>query len=107
MKSGAIDGRNVREVEAVVLSLSSPPIPKRPVDADGPCCARYTLRVDGHSFTRTDMPVNRLLFEQRLQFLTLNVEESYWNLQFGYWNLYAQEQGLRRAYQAWALAKAK
>ena len=39
--------------------------------------------------------------------MLLNVEIAYWNLYGSYWTLYSREQGLRFAYEAFKLNKAK
>ncbi len=44
-------------------------------------------------------------FERSVNYLLLNVEAAYWNLYGAYVNLYATEQGLRQAQEAWVIFK--
>ncbi len=40
-------------------------------------------------------------FDQRINYLLVNVETAYWNLYAAHYNLYAQEEGLRQAFEGY------
>jgi hypothetical protein len=111
-------GRSIRYItlhDAIAHALENGPIDRQtlaptgtdvfPVDAAQTPCAKYTVCVEDRCFTRASGLPSRLAFERQVQLMHLNVECAYWNLQFGYRLLCAQEQGLRRAYETWKLAK--
>lgn len=62
---------------------------------------------EGILITRVRFDQNRTEFERLVNFMVLNVENAYWNLYWQYYYLYAQEQGLRQAFEAWRIVKAK
>jgi outer membrane protein TolC len=64
-------------------------------------------RVPGILITRLRYDEERAEFERRVHNLVLNVEIAYWNLYASYWILYARELGLRQAYEAWKINKAR
>jgi outer membrane protein TolC len=60
-------------------------------------------RVEGILITRIRFDQQRAEFERNLHQLLVNVEVAYWNL-YGYYGvLYASEQALRQAYEAWSI----
>jgi outer membrane protein TolC len=58
-------------------------------------------RVEGVLITRLRFDQQRAEFERQVHILLTNVEVAYWNLYGAYGSLYASEQGLRQAYEAW------
>ena len=60
-------------------------------------------RVEGILITRIRFDEQRAEFERQVHVLIANVEVAYWNLYAAYGVLYANEQGLRQAYEAWSL----
>src|SRR5205085_12292380 len=64
-------------------------------------------RVEGVLITRLRYDQSRTEFERNVNFMLLNVEYSYWNLYGAYFLLFSREQGLRQAYEAWKLNKAR
>lgn len=64
-------------------------------------------RVEGILITRIRFDQSRAELERNINFLLANVEVAYWSLYGAYWNLYSREQGLRQAYTAWRIAKAR
>jgi outer membrane protein TolC len=58
-------------------------------------------RVEGVIITRLRFDEQRAEFERQVHVLLANVEVAYWNLYGAYGSLYASEQGLRQAYEAW------
>ncbi|MFN4260578.1 MAG: TolC family protein [Gemmataceae bacterium] len=70
------------------------------------------LRIESGGFegiliTRIGFDISRAVFETNVAFMLLNVETAYWNLYGSYWTLYSREQGLRQAYEAWKINKAR
>jgi outer membrane protein TolC len=61
---------------------------------------------DGILITRIRFDQARAEFERLVNFLLINTEFAYWNLYNAYFNLYAQEQALRFAYETYKLSKA-
>lgn len=64
-------------------------------------------RVEGVLITRLRYDQSRTEFERNVNFMLLNVEYAYWNLYGAYYLLFSREQGLRQAYEAWKLNKAR
>src|SRR5262249_14901999 len=62
---------------------------------------------EGILITRLRFDQQRADFERVLNQMLLNVEVAYWNLYGAYWTLYSREQGLRFAFEAFKLNKAK
>jgi outer membrane protein TolC len=62
---------------------------------------------EGILITRLRFDQSRAEFERQLNQMLLNVEVAYWNLYGAYWALYSREQGLRFAFEAFKLNKAK
>src|SRR5262249_32057492 len=62
---------------------------------------------EGILITRIRFDQQRSEFERELNQMLLNVEVAYWNLYGAYWTLYSREQGLRFAFTAFNLNKAK
>ena len=62
---------------------------------------------EGILITRLQFDVQRAAFETQLSYLVLNTEIAYWNLYGSYWTLYAREQALRQALEAWDFNKAR
>jgi outer membrane protein TolC len=60
---------------------------------------------EGILITRIRFDQQRADFERSVNYLLLNVEAAYWNLYGAYVTLYATEQGLRQAQQAWVIFK--
>jgi outer membrane protein TolC len=60
-------------------------------------------RVEGVLITRLRFDEQRAEFEREVHILLANVEIAYWNLYAAYGVLYANEQGLLQAYEAWNL----
>jgi outer membrane protein TolC len=48
---------------------------------------------------------SQLEFERQVQTLLYRVEEAYWLLYCAYWDLYASDNGLKQAHEAWQIAK--
>ncbi len=63
--------------------------------------------VEGILVSRIRADEQRAEFERNLNQMLLNVEVAYWNLYGGYWTLYSREQGLRFAFEAFRLNKAR
>ena len=61
--------------------------------------------VEGILVTRLRYDQNKVEFQRRVHNLLRNVELAYWNLYQAYYILFAQEQGLRQAYEAYKIAK--
>ncbi|HXD89289.1 MAG TPA: TolC family protein [Urbifossiella sp.] len=57
--------------------------------------------------TRIRRDQAQVTFEQQVNFLLVNVETAYWNLYGSYYNLYAQEEGFRQAYDGYRFTKAR
>jgi outer membrane protein TolC len=62
---------------------------------------------EGILISRLRFDQSRAEFERQLNQMLLNVEVGYWNLYGRYWQLYSREQGLRFAFEAFKLNKAK
>ncbi len=62
---------------------------------------------EGILITRLRFDQSRAEFERQLNQMLFNVEVAYWNLYGSYWNLYSREQGLRFAFEAFKVNKAK
>ena len=62
---------------------------------------------EGILITRIRFDQQRAEFERLCQYMVTNVEQAYWNLFYAYWNLYAQEQGLRQAFEALRIQQAR
>ncbi len=62
---------------------------------------------DGILITRLHFDQARAAFEANVNYMLVNVEGAYWNLYGAYWALYSREQGLRQAYEAWKINKAR
>lgn len=59
------------------------------------------LQSEGILITRIRLDQAKADFEQRINFMLVNVEAAYWNLYAAYYNLYAQEEGLRQAFEGY------
>src|SRR5262249_10537392 len=57
--------------------------------------------------TRIRYDQSRAEFERNVNILVSSVEFAYWDLYRSYWTLYAQEQAMRQAYEAWKIAGAR
>lgn len=64
-------------------------------------------RVEGILITRIRFDEQRAEFERNLNYMLGNVELAYWELYGSYWTLYSREAGLRQAYEAWKINKAR
>lgn len=64
-------------------------------------------RVEGVLITRLRYDQSRVEFERNVNFLLLNVEYAYWNLYGSYYTLFSREQGMRQAFEAYKLNKAR
>jgi outer membrane protein TolC len=64
-------------------------------------------RVEGVLIARLRYDQSRMEFERNINFMLLNVEYAYWNLYSGYFTLFSREQGLRQAFEAYKLNKAR
>jgi outer membrane protein TolC len=62
---------------------------------------------EGILITRIRFDQQRAEFERNINQMLLNVEVAYWNLYGSYWTLYSREQGLRFAFEAFKLNKAR
>jgi outer membrane protein TolC len=62
---------------------------------------------EGILITRIRFDQQRAEFERNVHTMLLNVEIAYWNLYNSYWQLYAQEQGMRQAFEAWKINLAR
>lgn len=67
----------------------------------------FDRQADGILISRVRFDQSRIEFERNVQFMLLNVEAAYWNLYGAYWTLYSREQGLRQAYEAWKINRAR
>lgn len=64
-------------------------------------------RVEGILITRIRFDEQRAEFERNLNYMLGNVELAYWELYGAYWTLYSREAGLRQAFEAWKINKAR
>jgi outer membrane protein TolC len=62
---------------------------------------------EGILVTRVRFDQERANFENSVHIMLVAVKQAYWNLYGSYWTLYAQEQALRQAYEAWKINKAR
>lgn len=62
---------------------------------------------DGILLARIRYDQSRAEFERQVNVMLLHVENAYWNLYRDYWLLYAREQALKQAYEAWRINKAR
>ncbi len=56
---------------------------------------------EGILISRLRLDQSRASFDQRVNFMLVNVEAAYWNLYAAYYNLYAQEEALRQAFEGY------
>ncbi|MBX7103237.1 MAG: TolC family protein [Gemmataceae bacterium] len=64
-------------------------------------------RTEGVLITRLRYDQSRTEFERNVNFMLLNVEYAYWNMYGAYFLLFSREQGLRQAFEAYKLNKAR
>lgn len=64
-------------------------------------------RTEGVLIARLRYDQSRTEFERNVNFMLLNVEYAYWNLYGAYFLLFSREQGLRQAFEAYKLNKAR
>jgi outer membrane protein TolC len=62
---------------------------------------------EGILLTRLRFDQSRAEFQRAVHFLLVNVETAYWNLYGAYAGLFAADQALRQAYEAWRVSKHK
>ncbi len=63
--------------------------------------------LEGIIISRVRFDEQRAEFERNVNQMLLNAEVAYWNLYGAYWTLYSREQGLRFAYEAYKLSRAR
>jgi outer membrane protein TolC len=66
-----------------------------------------STNAEGILVTRIRFDQQRADFENNVQIMVTVVKHAYWNLYGAYWALYAQEQALRQAFEAWKINKAR
>ena len=72
-----------------------------------PNIANTNPTLEGILISRIRFDEQRAEFERNVNQMLLNAEVAYWNLYGAYWTLYSREQGLRFAYEAYKLSKAR
>ncbi|MBA4063518.1 MAG: hypothetical protein C0501_07350 [Isosphaera sp.] len=88
----------------VELNQLSPNHPGSQVLNLGPSGGQGT---EGILISRIRVDQQRSEFDRQVNFLLVNVETAYWNLSAGYYNLYAQEEGLRQAFEGFRFISAR